>query len=110
MRIAAGLMPAIKHRRVAERISTNISAGFRERGRTGFAVNVVDLSTHGCKIEFAGSIVIGSHAWLKLPNLESWYTKVAWLEEGQAGLDFVRPLHPAVAAAVAAEPERQFIC
>jgi hypothetical protein len=78
-------------------------AGFRERGRSAFSVQVVDFSANGCKIECNAPIIVGDHAWLKLPGLEGWYTRVAWIDEGCAGLDFARPFHPAVAASLLAE-------
>lgn len=104
MRIAGNLETASEHReRKAERSPTEIPAGVRERGRSGLDIEVVDFSTHGCRIEYRGVLIIGAHAWLNLPDLESWHARVAWMSEGQAGLDFVKPLHPAVARRVIAE-------
>jgi hypothetical protein len=98
MRIAGNLETASpRQQRRAERHATDISAGVRERGRSRLEIDVVDLSTHGCKIEFRGVLIVGAHAWLTLPTLESWSARIAWMEEGKAGLDFTRPLHPAVA-------------
>jgi hypothetical protein len=37
-----------------------------------------------------------------LPTLESWYARVAWSQNGEAGLDFERPLHEAVTRMVIA--------
>jgi hypothetical protein len=96
MRLPGNLETEFNERR-AERVATDLPAGVRERGRSGIAIEVVDFSTHGCRIEFAGELIVGTHAWLKLPQLESWHARVAWMSDGQAGLDFVRPLHPAVA-------------
>jgi hypothetical protein len=31
-----------------------------------------------------------------LPTLESWYARVVWARNNEAGLDFERPLHAAV--------------
>lgn len=101
MRIAGNLETASDFQeRRAERTPTDIAAGVRERGRSGMDIEVVDFSTHGCRIEFVGELIVGAHAWLKLPQLESWHTRVAWMGDGQAGLDFVKPLHPAVAELV----------
>jgi PilZ domain len=98
MRIAGNLETSSELReRRAERFQTDISAGVRERGRSGMPIEVVDLSTHGCRIEFEGALIVGAHAWLTLPSLESRHARVAWMVEGEAGLDFVEPLHPIVA-------------
>src|SRR3712207_3974929 len=103
MRIAANLetVPGFRERR-AERSPTEIPAGMRERGRSGLDVEVVDLSTHGCRIEFCGELIVGSHAWLNLPDMESWFGKVVWMAEGVAGLDFETPLQRSVAERVIA--------
>lgn len=101
MRIAGNLETLGEfHERRAERFTTDIAAGVRERGRSRIDIEVVDLSTHGCRIEYKGMLVVGAQAWLTLPGLEGWSARVAWMKEREAGLDFLRPLHPAVAARV----------
>ena len=103
MRIDAELGPVASHdRRWFQRSSAEVAAAFRERGRTRLPVQLVDLSAKGCKVKLNGSVVVGSHAWVMLPTLESWYARVAWTEGGEAGLDFVQPLHRAVAEMIVA--------
>jgi hypothetical protein len=97
MHIEAELAPLRRHdRRWFERSAAEVAAAFRERGRTRLPVQLVDLSSKGCKVKLTGAVVVGSHAWIMLPTLESWYARVAWTEGGEAGLDFERPLHEAV--------------
>jgi hypothetical protein len=97
MHIEAELGPLPRHdRRWFERSPAEIAAAFRERGRTRLPVQLIDLSPKGCKVKLTGDVVVGSHAWILLPTLESWYARVAWSEAGEAGLDFERPLHAAV--------------
>ena len=106
MRIAGNLETASEFReRRAERFPAEISAGVRERGRSGIPIEVIDLSTHGCRIEYKGALIVGAHAWLTLPNLESRHARVAWMIEGEAGLDFVEPLHPIVAQSLLEMPD-----
>jgi hypothetical protein len=98
MRIAGSLETGSEFReRRAERFQADIAAGVRERGRSVMPIEVVDLSTHGCRIEFSGALVVGAHAWLTLPDLDSRHARVAWMGEGEAGLDFIQPLHPGIA-------------
>ena len=97
MRIQALLEPVpVGEQRKAKRAAAKTSAAFRPRGRSRVGVALVDLSPLGCRIEVETSIIVGSYAWIILPTLESWYTRVAWVEGGTAGLDFDQPLHPAV--------------
>jgi hypothetical protein len=65
-------------------------------------VQLIDLSPQGCRVKLCGTVVVGSHAWIMLPTLESWYARVAWSQNGEAGLDFERPLHEAVTRMVIA--------
>ena len=97
MQIEAELAPLASHdRRWFERSPAEVAAAFRERGRTRLPVQLIDLSSKGCKVKLSGAVVVGSHAWIMLPTLESWYACVAWSRDGEAGLDFERPLHDAV--------------
>jgi hypothetical protein len=59
-------------------------------------VTVIDLSPGGCGIETGIDLEVGARVWLKLPGLESWPSRVAWSEQGRAGLAFDRPMHEGV--------------
>jgi hypothetical protein len=103
MQIEAELAPLPRHdRRWFERSPAEIAAAFRGRGRRRLPVQLIDLSPRGCRVKLCGNVAIGSHAWIMLPTLESWYARVAWSENGEAGLDFERPLHEAVTRMVIA--------
>ena|SRR5687768_1997610 len=84
-------------RRWVRRVACRTSATFRERQRTYLDVEVVNLSTHGCAVRSAEIPTVGTHCWIILPTLESWYASVAWCNDGFFGLDFSEPLHRAVA-------------
>ncbi len=83
-------------RRRAPRVALNVPATMRERGRPGFPVRLVDLSTHGCRLELASGVPAGAPVWLKLGGLDSIYSRVVWSRDGFAGLAFETPLHEAV--------------
>ena len=84
-------------RRWVGRVACRTSATFRERQRTRFDVEIVNLSTHGCAVKSAAPPVAGANGWIILPTLESWYANVAWCNDSLFGLDFSEPLHRAVA-------------
>jgi hypothetical protein len=88
--------PAAEDRRRHQRTPVYIGAGLREAKRPTSSVTVVDLSAQGCGIEIESHVTVGARVWLKLPGLESWDARVAWCDDGRAGLEFTRPLHPAV--------------
>ena len=83
-------------RRWVGRVACRTSAAFRERQRTRFGVEIVNLSTHGCAARSAVPPTAGAYGWIILPTLESWYANVAWCNGNLFGLDFSEPLHRAV--------------
>lgn len=89
-------------RRWERRRSAVAQATFRERGRTRTDVEILDLSRLGCRVRLADPFVMGEHAWITLPSLQSWYCSIAWRNGEEAGIEFAEPLHPAVADLVVA--------
>lgn len=96
MRLTAELTsePNEEGRRAA-RASVKVSAGYRE-GHARCNVDIVDLSPTGAKVESHLRLQPNTVIWLKLPGVEAWQARVAWVDKFQAGCEFVRPLHPAV--------------
>lgn len=82
--------------RKAERCHVEMGAGLRQRGASGVSVQILDLSTHGFRASTHLDLPIGTDVWLKLPGLEAWHSRVAWMKGHFVGCEFVRPLHPAV--------------
>lgn len=82
--------------RKATRTPVDLSAGLRQRGASGVAVRVLDLSQHGFRVLTHLELPIGSDVWLRLPGLEPCHASVAWQEGQYIGCAFERPLHPAV--------------
>lgn len=87
-------------RRWVRRFLARLSIGFRERGRTSGTSTLYELSTNGCKVKLGSQLVAGQHVWIKLPTLESWAGRVAWSDGIFAGIEFDRPLHPAVSTLI----------
>jgi hypothetical protein len=82
--------------RNADRVPVAVRAGLRQRGASAVTVNILDLSTHGFRIDTHLSLEAGTQVWLRLPGLEATPARVAWVEGHCAGCAFDRPLHPAV--------------
>lgn len=92
-----------KKERSTERVPIEMDAGLRQRGGAGVTVQIMDLSTHGFRIETHLDLQIGADVWLRLPGLESSHATVAWVSGYIAGCKFERPLHPAVLEMVIAK-------
>jgi len=55
--------------------------------------SLVDISAHGCRITgYAGAKAIGAPVHVVLGGLARITTWLRWTEDGEAGLEFARPL------------------
>src|SRR5207237_4720495 len=83
-------------RRRANRAALNLSATMRDGSRSKARVRVIDISTHGCRIECTTPVSDDSCIWLNLDGLEAQYCRVVWHCEEFVGLEFENPLAEAV--------------
>ena len=90
-------------RRGGPRHPANLMAIMRRQKSPNEAIQIVDISAEGCGFRSRRPVPVGARLWLGLPGLETWAATVAWFEDGLGGLRFERPLHPAVAARLAAD-------
>lgn len=95
-----GTAPTTRPRQSA-RLPVDLGAALRQRGASGVAVRVMDLSPHGFRAATHLELPEGADVWLRLPGLEPTHANVAWSEGHYIGCKFVRPLHPAVVDMIA---------
>jgi len=79
-----------------ERAALNAQVMLRRSGRKNFSVLTVDVSPSGCRIDFVDRPSVGERHWVKFDSLEALEAEVRWIEGFTAGLEFVRPIYPAV--------------
>lgn len=89
-------------RRRVQRFAFQVRATLRQQGDHRFAIRVIDISTHGCRIELLCAQKLASMGWLYLENLAALPMRVAWSRDAFAGLEFDTPLHEAVLDALLA--------
>ena len=82
--------------RKSKRVTTNAEITLRRRGHSNFRVNVYDLSRHGCKIDFVERPRTKDRVWVKFNDLEALEALVRWVDGFTGGVEFEKPLHPAV--------------
>ena len=60
-------------------------------------VSVCDLTSYGCKVVSSlGYLQPGSRITLRPEGFENFLGTVKWVREGETGIEFDKPLHPAV--------------
>lgn len=79
-------------RRRANRAALRLSATMREAGRSRVGARLIDISTHGCRLECASGASADTWIWLSIAGLETQYCRVVWRHQEFAGLEFVTPL------------------
>lgn len=72
-----------------------------------FQVRVYDVSCHGCRIDFLTPPRLDDRAWVKFDGLEGLEATVCWIDGFTAGVQFAKPMHPAVFERVLGQLEAQ---
>jgi hypothetical protein len=85
-----------QNRRRVERLALRLSATMRDARSSRVRARVIDMSTHGCRIECTAPVDDGSWVWLSIAGLENQYCRVVWHCQEFIGLEFERPLSEAV--------------
>jgi hypothetical protein len=83
-------------RRRAPRNALRLNATIREPGRSRTGARVIDISTHGCRIEALPGASAESWILLSIAGLETQYCRVVWSCHEFAGVEFANPLSDAV--------------
>jgi hypothetical protein len=87
--------PAVLGRRRAPRAPVSLDAKVGRGGLDRALCKVVDLSTHGARIETYSAVRRDSMIWLTLPHVGHWAARVVWASDFEAGLEFQIPLSDA---------------
>jgi hypothetical protein len=82
--------------RKCSRVSLDAEVSLRRPGKSTYRVRVYDASPHGCKIEFVERPMPADRAWIKFDGLEPLESLVCWVKGFAAGVQFEKPIHPAV--------------
>lgn len=71
-------------------------ARVRREGLNSYEVSLFDISPHGCRLEFVDRPNVDERIFIKLDTLEQLAANVCWVEGTMAGVQFEKPIHPAV--------------
>ena len=82
--------------RSSTRLALRAQVHLRGERQIGHTVMIRDLSTNGCCLDVVYRVKLDERLWVKLPGLETIEAFVCWENEFVAGVEFVKPLHPAV--------------
>jgi len=82
--------------RRSKRLELSAEVTLRRPGKHNFRVRAFDISNEGCKVEFIDRPDEGETMFIKFDGLDALQAKVRWIERSSIGLEFIRPIHPAV--------------
>lgn len=83
-------------RRRAGRTALRLTATMRDGTRSRSQVRILDMSTHGCRVQSPFVVADNSWLWLSIAGLEAQHSRVVWHCEEFVGLEFETPLSQAV--------------
>lgn len=107
MRIAAEVkLSCHSDRRRLTRFDTSLDGAVCGNNDVHFRADVVNISSHGCRIELKGELPEAEPAQLKLGSAGFFSCRVVWSKVGSAGLEFLQPLDPALVHRLIAPPSR----
>jgi hypothetical protein len=84
------------YERRSERVALNASVSLRRSGQIKYQVHIFDVSLHGCRIEFVERPNLDEQLWVKFNGLQPIEAEVCRVDGCSVGVNFVRPVHPAV--------------
>ena len=82
--------------REGERFTLIADVTMRRQGKHSFGVTIFDASRTGCRVEFVERPDIGERVRITFKGLQPLDGRVCWVDCGCAGIQFERPIHPAV--------------
>jgi PilZ domain len=88
--------PGEGERRRSGRFATGSTIHARRIPGVNFEVPLDNVSAGGCRIELLEECAVGEDVIARFPDLEPLGARVRWTVGFTAGLQFVRPIHPAV--------------
>jgi hypothetical protein len=96
-----------RDRRRAFRVPTSIAVIAKTTQGSAHNLEINDLTSEGCGVTAASHpLVAGTVYGVKIDGLEGLVATARWTAAAHSGLQFDRPLHPAVADHVAARHPR----
>ena len=94
--ISEGGGPDGPRERKSARTSLAAEVLLRRSGHHHYMVNVYDISSSGCRIEFVERPRLDETVWVKFEGLDAIESTVCWLKGSDAGVEFARPIYQPV--------------
>ena len=82
--------------RTSARVSLRAEVQIRRTGTHSYLVDVHDVSPEGCKVELVERPRLDETVWIKFDGMDAMESQVCWVDGFIAGVEFTRPIYPAV--------------
>lgn len=79
-----------------DRLELSAEVQLRRVGRQKYQGRTFDVSPKGCKVEFIERPRAGEMLWIGFDGLDPIEAEVRWIDGFFGGVEFVRPIYPAV--------------
>jgi hypothetical protein len=78
------------------RVGLSAAITLRRSGQCRYRIQILDISHHGCKADFVERPAVDERVWVTFEGLEALEAIVCWVRGFEVGLEFEKPIHPAV--------------
>jgi hypothetical protein len=78
--------------RTAPRQGVSFRAHIRDAEVAIMPVQIVDLSTDGCRLRSEGELESATEIWVKLPGVGARLGRIVWCSNGFCGVEFAEPI------------------
>ena len=78
------------------RVQLQAEVQLRRSGQHHYMVSVHDISPDGCRLEFVERPRLDETVWVKFGTMDSIEANVCWIKGHDVGVEFARPIYPAV--------------
>lgn len=78
------------------RLNITAALSLRRAGRASYGARMFDCAPTGCKVEFVERPKVDEVLWVKFDKMDAIEAKVRWVDGYYGGLEFIRPIYPAV--------------
>jgi hypothetical protein len=96
-----------RDRRMASRLQVSLEVGVKETPLCIQRVTLVDISTIGCRLHTGFALKPNLRTAVIVNGFEPMRATVVWYRSGDAGLHFVKRLHPSVVSYLVSQSASQ---
>jgi hypothetical protein len=103
------IVPPNSEKRAARRRNVNFSAFVRETSARIFPVEVIDVSSDGCRFSSPEPFETATNIWVKISGLTAREARIIWHKAGAYGCEFLKPMQATILDELCTARQRELL-